>query len=231
MTRSLGPNPRCVLWGIYPIDVVFWYRSPKAHCSGAGISRWRLVAPGLQLGPCLTGMDIPEHRGSGTATFRVTSWWGRVLIGRNPSVTVMRLALLVVISLVAFKLVLVPVQVTGHSMEPSYRNGRINFMHRLAYRVHDPQRGDVVGIQFEGSRLILLKRVVALPGERVAVRKGRVYVNGAPLDEPYARGTDIPPTRGEVLLESDQYFAIGDNRDDSAYGLVRRSEIQGRVLF
>lgn len=176
-------------------------------------------------------MDTTEQRKDDPPGLRVTSWWGRILIGRNPSVTVVRLVLLVVMSLVAFKLVLVPVQVTGHSMEPSYRNGRLNFMHRLAYRLHGPQRGDVVGIQFEGSRLILLKRVVALPGERVSVRHGRVYVNGAPLDEPYARGTDIPPTREEVLLEADQYFAIGDNRDDSAYGLVRRSEIQGKVLF
>jgi signal peptidase I len=176
-------------------------------------------------------MEATENTRSEPSALRVRSWWGRALIGRNPTVTAVRLVLLVAVSLVAFKVVLVPVQVTGRSMEPSYRDGRINFMHLLAYRVREPQRGDVVGIQFEGSRLILLKRIVALPGERVSLREGRVFINGEPLDEPYARGADIPPTREEVLLESDQYFAIGDNRDDSAYGLVRRNEIQGKVLF
>jgi signal peptidase I len=176
-------------------------------------------------------MSTAEQSSGDRAASRVTSWWGRAVIGRNPAVTVVRMAIVVMISLVAFKLVLVPVRVTGKSMEPSYRDGRINFMHRLAYRVREPQRGDVVGIQFEGSRLILLKRIVALPGEGVAVRNSRVYVNGHALDEPYARGADIPPTREEVVLEADQYFAIGDNRDDSAYGLVRRAEIQGKVLF
>jgi signal peptidase I len=176
-------------------------------------------------------MDASENMERESSALRVKSWWGRALIGRNPTVTAVRLVLLVVVSLVAFKLVLVPVKVTGRSMEPSYRDGRINFMHLLAYRTREPQRGDVVGIQFEGSRLILLKRIVALPGERVSVRDGRVYINGESLDEPYARGADIPPTREEVLLEPDQYFAIGDNRDDSAYGLVRRNEIQGKVLF
>ena len=165
------------------------------------------------------------------AALRVNAWWVRAMIGRSPALTLVRLVMLVGISVIAFKLVLIPVQITGRSMEPSYQNGRINFIHRFAYRWREPQRGDVVGIRFEGSRLILLKRVVGLPGERVAVRNGRVYVGGESLDEPYARGADIPSTREEVLLEADQYFAIGDNRDDSAYGLVRRAEIHGKVLF
>jgi signal peptidase I len=162
---------------------------------------------------------------------RIQAWWGRVLIGRNPMLTAVRVAVVVVLSIVAFRVVLMPIQITGHSMEPSYRNGRINFLQLLSYRVRQPKRGDVVGIQFEGSRLILLKRIVALPGERVAVRDGRVIVNGEPLDEPYTRGTDIPATSQEVLLKANEYFAIGDNRDDSAYGLVRRQEIYGKVLF
>lgn len=162
---------------------------------------------------------------------RFNAWWSRALIGRNPVMTAVRLVLLVVVSLVLFKVVLIPVKVTGRSMEPTYRNGGINFIHRYAYFNGGPKRGDVVGILFEESRIILLKRIVALPGEHVAVRGGRVIVNGTPLDEPYARGGDIPSTRNEVVLEWDQYFAIGDNRDDSAYGLVRRHEIHGKAFF
>lgn len=159
------------------------------------------------------------------------SWWMRLLVGRKPVVTFLRMAVLVVASVMVFKLVLLPVRITGRSMEPAYRDGRINFIHQLAYRNREPRRGDVVGIQFEGSRLIHMKRVVALPGERVAVRDGRVLVDGVPLEEPYARGQEVPSMQTEIQLDEDEYFVIGDNRDDSEYGRVRRDEIRGRVLF
>src|SRR5205807_3239723 len=69
----------------------------------------------------------------------------------------------------------------GKSMVPTYHNGRINFINRLSFRWHGPKRGDVVAVQLDKSRLVLLKRVVGLPGERIAVRAGRMVVNGRTL--------------------------------------------------
>ena len=78
---------------------------------------------------------------------------------------------------------------------------------------------------------MLLKRVVGMPGERVALRSGHVLVNGTILEEPYAKGSELPPTQGELLLQDDEYFVIGDNRDISAYGTVHKHEMIGKVVF
>ena len=162
---------------------------------------------------------------------RVSTWWGRVLIGRNPAVTAVRLVVLVLMASVVFRGVLIPVRVTGRSMEPTYRDGRVNFINRLAFVRIEPRRGDVVGLRREPSRLLVLKRLVGLPGERVSVRHGRIHINGEPLDENYTNGRPIPPMSGERELGGGEYFAIGDNRDMSAFGVVERSDILGKVLF
>jgi signal peptidase I len=154
-----------------------------------------------------------------------------MLIGRRPKRTLARLSVLVVVSVVLFRFLFIGIRVTGHSMEPTYRDGRINFVNRISYRHHGPNRGDVVAVREDDSRLVLLKRVVGLPGERVAVRRGKVIINGRALDEPYARGNEIPPTRGEARLQANEYFVIGDNRDITAYGVVYRHEIIGKVVF
>jgi signal peptidase I len=161
----------------------------------------------------------------------VSPWWARLVVGRRPWVTLIRLVVLVAVSLVLFRGVFVPIRVVGSSMEPSYRNGRINFLSRWAYRSTLPRRGDVVGIRKEGSKVVVLKRIVGMPGERVTVRGGRVLVNGLPLREPYAQGYGIPSTQLPRLLGPEEYFAIGDNRELTLYGVVNRSEILGKVLL
>jgi signal peptidase I len=175
--------------------------------------------------------NITDSAGARPGALVVRAWWARLLIGRRPVVTLIRLVVLVAACGFLFKVVLVPIRVTGRSMEPTYRNGRVNFLQRHAYRRRDPARGDVVGLQLEGSRLVLLKRIVGLPGERVGLRGGRVFINGEPLAEPYTRGHEVPSTRGERTLGVDEYFVIGDNRDESAHGVVRRAELRGKVLW
>jgi signal peptidase I len=161
----------------------------------------------------------------------VTSWWGRILIGRRPARTLTRLIVLILVSFVLFKFLFLPIRVVGNSMVPTYRNGRINFINRLAFHWHGPKRGDVVAVQLDSSHLVLLKRVVGLPGERLAVREGRVVVDGRTLDEPYAKVSESPPSQSEIVLGPDEYFVIGDNRDISAYGAVHQHEFIGKVVF
>lgn len=174
-----------------------------------------------------------QHSNEATRPARgeIRSWWGRILVGRRPARTFLRLIVVVALMLILTKWCFLPVRVTGRSMEPTYRNGRISMINLLAYRRQEPRRGDVVAIQLQGRRMIILKRIVGLPGERVLIRDGHALVNGTPLDEPYARGRDVPPMNQEAELRSHQYLVIGDNRDVSEYGLVDRSEIKGKVLF
>ena len=154
-----------------------------------------------------------------------------MLIGRRPARTLARLIVLILVSFVLFKFLFLPIRVVGNSMVPTYHNGRINFINRLAFRWHGPKRGDVVAVRLDKSRLVLLKRVVGLPGERIAVRAGRMVVNGRTLDEPYANVSGSPPSQDEIVLGPDEYFVIGDNRDISDYGTVHRHEVIGKVVF
>ncbi len=164
-------------------------------------------------------------------------WWLRVIIGRRPKRTLLRVAVLIVVSLVVFRFVLVPIRVMGNSMDPTYRNGGVNFVNRLSYAWSKPKRGDVVGIEMSSTtndlvlaRILLLKRIVGLPGERVAISRGVIKINGQRLDEPYAPAP-IPWRVPEFQLKEHEYFVIGDNRQISDLRPVEARKIVGKVLF
>src|SRR4051812_42062179 len=89
--------------------------------------------------------------------------WQRFIFGSNPGWTLVRILFFLVVSLVIFKFVLLPIRVTGESMFPTCVNGQIKFVNRLAYRRHRPERGDIVAVEFQGRRVLLLKRVIGLP--------------------------------------------------------------------
>jgi signal peptidase I len=162
------------------------------------------------------------------------SWLRRLTIGRNPRVTIVRAVILGLITFVVFKTTLLPIRVTGISMLPSYKDGRRNFINRLAYKNHPPTRGDVVGVRYAGPSLMLLKRVVGLPGERIGFSSGHVTVNGKSLDEPYP----LWPSNWErepIELGPDEYFVVGDNRTmpmkDHTFGVAKRERILGKILL
>ena len=118
----------------------------------------------------------------------------RVIFGRNLKVTLLRAAVWVVVCVVVFKLLLVHIRVDGISMLPTCPDQSVYWVNRLAYVRHPPQRGDVVAIRFiqtdkaishlEPPHIMLLKRIIGLPGETVAFVNGRVLINGEILDEP-----------------------------------------------
>ncbi len=161
-----------------------------------------------------------------------------MVVGRRPMLTLARLAVLVIGAWAIFSFVLTPpIRVSGISMQPTYHEGQINFLNRLAYLRHDPRRGDVVGIRAKGTEgisMLYLKRIVGLPGETVAFQNGMLYVNDAPQDEPYADKSgdwDMSP----IKLGYDEYFVTGDNRSMPIelhwHEKVRRQQIVGRILF
>lgn len=161
-------------------------------------------------------------------------------IGRNPRTTLVRLAVTLALVLIGFPMSVQPILVQGISMQPTYRDGQRRFLNKLAYRFSPPQRGDVIGIREAGKQVLLLKRVVGLPGERLRIVQGTVLINGDPLEEPYL----LPPTNGvrnpapwnlqEVRLGQDEHYVIGDNRSmrqtDHYFGIVERDRIVGRLI-
>jgi signal peptidase I len=162
-------------------------------------------------------------------------WLQRVLVGRKPKRTLVRLVVLVALSFIVFKFGLQPIRVQGASMLPTYKDHGIHFVNRLAYLFHEPRRGDVVAIRlFAGERVMYMKRIVGLPGETVAFHHGRLYINGTPLSEPYVK----LPCNWEHEPEQvgpDQYYVVGDNRDmpwaDHKKGQPARDRIVGKVIL
>jgi signal peptidase I len=213
--------------------------APGSSTEAALIEPARRASPGLSwledvadsratAGPRDT-MEQPMK--SATAPMEVSSWWLRLVVGRRPLRTLVRAGVVAGVAILLFKVLLIPIRVTGNSMEPTYQNGRVNFLNRYAYVRGAPRRGDVVGVQVEGSRLVLLKRVLGLPGELVAVLDGRVAIDGRILDESYVKGIGQLRSRALRQLGEREYFIIGDNRGVSEYGVVRFGEIKGKVLF
>lgn len=155
-------------------------------------------------------------------------------IGRNPARTLKRIAVTAVLCIIVFRGFLIPARLQGISMEPAYRNGSINFINTMAYRTAEPRRGDVVGIQLAGRGVMLFKRIIGLPGEKLGFQDGQLFINGGQFPEPYIK-TESDWTMPEVQIGPDEYFAAGDNRrmpiENHELGRVRINRITGKAVF
>jgi len=158
----------------------------------------------------------------------------RLVFGRHPRRTAVRILVLATLSFVIFHWVLIPIRAEGFSMEPTYRSGSLKFVNRLAYQRRKPDRGDIVAIKLAGPHVLYVKRIIGLPGERISIAQGQVFINGAPLEEPYVRNRR-PWDVMEVTLTAREYFVIGDNRGmraaDHDFGRADVSRILGKVIF
>jgi signal peptidase I len=123
--------------------------------------------------------------------------------------------------------------VRGQSMEPTLCDSERVVVEKITYRfLHGPRRGDVIVLRVTGQDDLLIKRVIALPGEKVAVQGGKVYINDQPLDESWTfreGGLDYAPT----LIPPLHVFVMGDNRghsnDSRSFGPVPVDQIFGRA--
>lgn len=123
----------------------------------------------------------------------------------------LRVSILAISAYIFFGFISIPLAVRGKSMEPTYPDGGFNFCWSLKYSFRGLERHDVVFIRLAGPRVMLLKRVVALEGEEVEFRKGRLLVDGREISEPYLRDRgdwDLPPRR----VEKGNIYVVGDNR-------------------
>jgi signal peptidase I len=158
----------------------------------------------------------------------------RIVFGTNPRRTFVRIAVVATLSVATFGWALTATRVRGISMEPTYRDSTFNLVNRVVYRLRDPARGDVVAIRLAGPRVLYIKRIVGLPGERVAIVDGVVRIDGVPLEEPYVVRRQ-PWNYDEVTVGPREYFVIGDNRGmrigDHDFGRVDARRILGKLVF
>jgi signal peptidase I len=123
------------------------------------------------------------------------------------------------------------------SMEPTMHADQLLVWDKLAYATTAPARGDIVMI-YRPDGTDIVKRIIAIAGDRIQIADAVVTVNGAKLDEPYiAPGWSWSITwqgGAAQTVPPDQYFVMGDNRDHSTdsrhFGLVQGSTVHGRVL-
>lgn len=128
---------------------------------------------------------------------------------------VLETALLTLAIFLGVRLAIQNYRVEGFSMEPNLHTGQYILVDKVAYRVGDPERGDVVVIRFPlDPKRDFVKRVIALPGEAIEVRDRRVLVNGQLLDEPYIR---VPGAYryDRKTVPANHYYVLGDNRNNS----------------
>jgi len=142
--------------------------------------------------------------------------------------------------LIAFFIILFvyqPVKVEGGSMEPGLEDQEHIFINKLVYRFESIERGDIVVFRYpRDTRKSFIKRVIGLPGDRIRISYGHVYVNNELLPEPYVP-SDYLDARSypETIVPPNAYFMLGDHRsmsnDSREFGPVMRGYIYGKAVF
>lgn len=141
-----------------------------------------------------------------------------------------------------YLLIMRPHKIKGQSMMPNFPDSEYLLTEKVSYYVRKPERGDVVVLApppevSETDEFI--KRIIALPGERIMLKGGKVYVNNNVLNEPYLPSDIYTPTGPfmddgeEFTIPAGEYYVMGDNRANSSdsryWGPITRSEITGRA--
>ena len=130
-----------------------------------------------------------------------------------------------------------PVKVEGTSMAPLLSDQERIFINKFVYHFEPIERGDVVVFWYPLDRTkSFIKRVVGLPGDEVEIRRGRVFINGKSLEEPYVPSQYIDTAAyGPVQIPRDEYFVMGDHRissnDSRIFGPVPSAFIYGKAVF
>ncbi len=137
-----------------------------------------------------------------------------------------------------------PFVVSGSSMVPNFHDKDYLVIDRISYLAkEDPKRGDVVVLKFpKDTSQYFIKRIIGLPGERVAFQSGDVYIfnkerpEGFRLDESYIpKGVETLGQSNNLTLGTDEFFVLGDNRtqssDSRVWGILPREDIVGKVFL
>jgi signal peptidase I len=129
--------------------------------------------------------------------------------------------------------------VEGSSMNPTLSNGDNLIVNKITYKFSDPKRYDIVVFPYQHKKhTYYIKRIIGLPGETIQIdHEGNIYINGEILDEDYGKEVILDPGRASepITLGSDEYFVMGDNRNDSSdsrdymVGNVKKKDFIGKI--
>ena len=177
-------------------------------------------------GDVLPGPDLSKSRRRSNGA-RQTIEWVVLVVGA--------LLIALLIKTFLFQAFYIP----SASMDPTLKVHDRVLVNKLSYHLHPVHRGDIIVFKAPAEERTaqikdLVKRVIALPGDTIAARDGRVYINDRLLNEPYlpkgTRTDDLPRT----VIPAGSYFMMGDNRnassDSRVFGPIRRSTIIGRAF-
>ncbi len=126
--------------------------------------------------------------------------------------SLIRMIVVGICAFVIFSYILIPFRITGFSMEPTYSDGSFNFTVTPYYWIFPMERFDVVTVRFSGTRVMLLKRIVAFAGETVAFENGYLVINGQKTAEPYISARQ-PWNLAPRTVKEGHVYVVGDNRN------------------
>jgi signal peptidase I len=154
--------------------------------------------------------------------------WGQMFLD------IIETVVLAVVLFLGINAISARVRVDGSSMNPTLQNGEFVLVNRLAYRIGDMQRGDIIVFRsINEPDLDLIKRIIGVPGDDVLIQSGQVTVNGQPLSEPYIAAP--PHYSGEWRVPEGLLFVLGDNRNDSSdshqWGLLPFENVIGKAVL
>ena len=153
--------------------------------------------------------------------------WGRFVFD------LLETLVLAVVLFIGINAVSARVRVDGTSMVPTLQDGEFVLVNKLSYKFSEVSRGDIIVFHFPlNPDEDLIKRVIGLPGDAVKVQDGHVFVNDIMLTETYI--ADAPNYASEWQVPSDNFFVLGDNRNNSSdshsWGLLPREKIVGKAV-
>jgi signal peptidase I len=129
-----------------------------------------------------------------------------------------------------------PVRIASDSMTPTLTPGSHVMLDKVSYRLRSPHRGELVAFTAPDTGELTVKRVVGVPGDRVAMEDGVLKVNGTAPPEPYANHREVDSEYyGPVIVPAGTVLVMGDHRGESidsrTYGPVSTSRLVGRVIW
>lgn len=154
-------------------------------------------------------------------------------------ITLFEIAIVVLAAFLIIRFGLENMKVTGNNMNPTLKDADTILINKMSYKLHSVKRNDVVVVKQSGSEhnYYMIQRVIGLPGEKVKISNGEIYIDGKVLDEKY----DFPLIKNgglaleEIVLDKDEYFMLCDNRNDcedsrnASVGNVLKSNIVGKA--
>jgi signal peptidase I len=163
-------------------------------------------------------------------------------VGKAILYWVIEIAVAVGIALLIIQ-VIRPTVVRETSMLPNFQDGNYLFVYRLAYKGgKTPQKGDVIIFKSKlttanGKPKMLIKRVIGMPGDKITIQDGKVWINGKEDKQSYTHDKETNSVKTNYVVPKNHYFCMGDNRlvsIDSRYasvGSVAKNKIVGKVVF